>query len=54
MVLCLARLRGQVRGEGIAKTDVADLCDRPFHRSYYAPIGIGVPAQYMNCILDTG
>ncbi|GAA5881461.1 hypothetical protein JCM3774_005090 [Rhodotorula dairenensis] len=22
--------------------------------SYYAPIGIGVPAQYMNCILDTG
>ncbi|GAA5991460.1 hypothetical protein JCM10908_005714 [Rhodotorula pacifica] len=22
--------------------------------SYYAPIGVGVPAQYMNCILDTG
>ncbi|BGP37081.1 hypothetical protein JCM10450v2_000989 [Rhodotorula kratochvilovae] len=22
--------------------------------SYYAPVGIGVPAQYMNCILDTG
>ncbi|GAA5937791.1 hypothetical protein JCM3775_002127 [Rhodotorula graminis] len=22
--------------------------------SYYAPIGIGVPAQYLNCILDTG
>ncbi|GAA5984801.1 hypothetical protein JCM11641_002744 [Rhodosporidiobolus odoratus] len=22
--------------------------------SYYAPVGIGVPPQYMNCILDTG
>ncbi|GJN87748.1 hypothetical protein Rhopal_000703-T1 [Rhodotorula paludigena] len=22
--------------------------------SYYAPVGIGVPAQYLNCILDTG
>lgn len=26
----------------------------PRCRSYYAPIGIGVPAQYLNCILDTG
>ncbi|GAA5892292.1 hypothetical protein JCM8208_001503 [Rhodotorula glutinis] len=22
--------------------------------SYYAPVGIGVPAQFLNCILDTG